>query len=122
MSTQQKLILTTLMVVIISTPCFATELEGVVDNTLWEMNVFGIRTEIGFYAGEIYYRFPDLSNDFDKATTSSYSGNSFICFFMWETTSVGFLLPTIGFGFVWDTRYLFLPPALIIKTSSNWTP
>ena len=135
----KKTILVVLMVVIVTTPCFAQEVEpdGIfsLNRTLWLLVAFGGGNQInyGFYQGDVYiqeFGYPDI----DKCTLledSSYLDLLAVSFFKIDYYSVsraeyGIMYP-LGIGMMLSIyKPEDAPPRvntyMLIRMSYNWTP
>ena len=132
----KKTILVVLMVLMVSTPCLAQEVEpdGIfsIGGTLWEATYIfppeywgGHMSEIGFYKGEVY----GLGGLF-----SFYVNLGIASFFMvgmheWYGRGIYFgLMQPIGIGVMTFTGISNYPSAIVftiaslVKAEDNWTP
>ena len=138
----KKLILVVLMVAMVTTPCFAQEVEpeGIfsIGGTEWQALPTGVQIlpspslvsldwHFGFYGGEVYH---DESNSFYI--------DMFACSFFWSASKGGDsagvfitrcfgILQPIGIGIVveghWANRKLDnMNIGFLVKTDNNWTP
>ena len=128
----KKTILAVLMVVIVSTPCFAQEGESI-EGTIWEVLPIGLRIfptpgiwipgdlEFGFYDGKVYQNLTPIEN-------SSYEDKQGFIVFSTANSPVstqaignvieplyfGIVQPT-GMGIVVEGNISLIPPGLFIK-------
>jgi hypothetical protein len=143
----KKIILVVLMVLLVSTPCFAQEVEpeGIisVEGTNWQTilvwtilpipHFVPAGTSIGFSGGVVY-----PCHCIGNVTNSVYYDMMVASFFMYNAISTtpgslsdsevgfGILQPALGLGFMTAVQPLIPIPivimALLIKTDDNWTP
>ena len=145
MSTRQKTILAVLMVVIVSTPCFAQEGESI-EGTIWEVLPVGLRIfptpgiwipgdlEFGFYDGKVYQNLSPIENSsyeerlgFIVFSTANSPVSTQAIGDVIEPLYFGILQPTgMGIVFMGDISIfppgLFIKMGLLIKTGDNWIP
>ena len=141
----KKTILAVLMVVIVSTPCFAQEGESI-EGTIWEVLPIGLRIfptpgiwisgdlEFGFYDGKVYQNLSPIENSsyedrlgFIVFSTANSPVSTQAIGDVIEPLYFGILQPTgMGIVFMGDISIfppgLFIKMGLLIKTGDNWIP
>ena len=141
----KKTILAVLMVVIVSTPCFAQEGESI-EGTIWEVLPVGLRIfptpgiwipgdlEFGFYDGKVYQNLSPIENSsyeerlgFIVFSTANSPVSTQAIGDVIEPLYFGILQPTVmGIVFMGDISIfppgLFIKMGLLIKTGDNWIP
>jgi len=141
----KKTILAVLMVVIVSTPCFAQEGESI-EGTIWEVLPVGLRIfptpgiwisgdlEFGFYDGKVYQNLSPIENSsyedrlgFIVFSTANSPVSTQAIGDVIEPLYFGILQPTgMGIVFMGDISIfppgLFIKMGLLIKTGDNWIP
>jgi len=143
----KKTLLVLLMMLVVTTPCFAQEVEPegffTLEGTLWvtlEKNEMDSYT--GFHGGEIYrigtVQFPAPVEE--CSPVSDFPGND-VCFYstlplfamfyydyvtMSKTHVYGFMLPHLSIGFKFYPSQFYGHPFpyvdVLIKVDSNWVP
>jgi hypothetical protein len=141
----KKTILAVLMVVIVSTPCFAQEGESI-EGTIWEVLPIGLRIfptpgiwipgdlEFGFYDGKVYQNLSPIENSsyedrlgFIVFSTANSPVSTQAIGDVVEPLYFGILQPT-GMGIVVEGHISLIPPGLfikmglLVKTGDTWIP
>ena len=140
----KKIILVVLMIVMITTPCLAQEIEpnGIfsIEGTEWRIRSGDIR--LGFHQGEIYHTYYDLyeGEKWRKCSSSTDGLDPFyadlpVSYFQcvvlvyfglvpFTLYQRGFLIPSLGIGFgVYGlVFYATIIPNALVKTSDSWQP
>lgn len=141
----KKTILAVLMVVLVSTPCFAQEVESI-EGTIWEVLPIGLRIfptpgiwipgdlEFGFYDGKVYQNLSPVENSsyedrlgFIVFSTANFPLSTQAIGDVIEPLYFGILQPT-GMGIVVEGNISLIPPglfikmALLIKTDGRFAP
>ena len=123
----KKTILVVLMALMITTPCFAQEVEPEgffsIEGTLWQALSMGVQIlpfpslvsldwEFGFYGGKKYILFPYTHLSAGGGVLPSY-------FFILQPIGIGIAIEIVG---PYYRRPLYLTVGLLIKIDDNWTP